>query len=334
MFRNREIRQFAELFAAITAAAAIAGFMVCALAGILVMFLAAVYGAAFFLFTKSRYGRLAEMSEQIDLVLHNADRLFIGGEEEGELSILSSEINKMTIRIREQNDALRKEKEYLADSLADIAHQLRTPLTSVNLILSLLEKEKEERGRRELLRQMEELLVRMDYLITVLLKLSRLDAGIVSFHIIQTQVRELVDTALQPLLIPMELHSITVKTQAPLGLCVRGDPDWLSQAIQNVIKNCMESAGDGGEIRIECDDNPFFAEITIRDNGPGFDREDIPHLFDRFYRGKGKSSAGYGIGLALCRTILASQGGMVTAGNHPEGGAVFSLRFPKDASGK
>jgi signal transduction histidine kinase len=111
-------------------------------------------------------------------VLHNADHLYIGEVDEGELSILQSEITKMTLRIREQNQALKKEKEHLADSLADIAHQLRTPLTSVNLILSLLENNSNEHERKALIRETKELFVQMDWLLTSLLKLSRLDAGI------------------------------------------------------------------------------------------------------------------------------------------------------------
>ena len=139
MFRNKEIQRFAALFTLITAATVILGFIINMTAGILAVCTAAAFGTAFATFTKARYRTISQISDQIDLVLHNADHLYIGESNEGELSILQSEITKMTLRIREQNDALRKEKEHLADSLADIAHQLRTPLTSANLILSLIE---------------------------------------------------------------------------------------------------------------------------------------------------------------------------------------------------
>ncbi len=211
---------------------------------------------------------------------------------QGELSILQSEITKMTLRIREQNNALRKEKEHSADSLADIAHQLRTPLTSVTLILSLLENNPEEGERKDLLRETEELLVRMDWLITSLLKLSRLDAGVVAFQTEQIEVTCLVRTALRPLLIPMELHDLTLQTDIPEGITISGDLSWLSEAVQNILKNCMESAGDGGRITIACTDTLLFTEITIRDSGPGFKKEDLPCLFDRFYRGKNSGAAG------------------------------------------
>ena len=181
MFRNREIRQFAVWFVVIATVSVTVGFTLHPAAGVLAISSAGIYGAAFWMFTKARYKSIAQISDQIDLVLHNADHLYISESDEGELSILQTEITKMTVRIREQNDALKREKQHLADSLADIAHQLRTPLTSANLILSLLKNESAKNKRIALLREAEELFVQMDWLLNSLLKLSRLDAGIVDF---------------------------------------------------------------------------------------------------------------------------------------------------------
>lgn len=329
MLRNKEFRHFAILFVIMAAVTVMAGFAVSPAAGILVLVIDAAFGTAFYVFTKARYKSIAETADQIDLVLHNADRLYIGESEEGELSILHSEITKMTLRIREQNDALRKEKQHLADSMADIAHQLRTPLTSVNLILSILENSSDENERKALLRETEELFVHMDWLITSLLKISRLDAGIVVFQSEKIDVSALINSALRPLLIPMELHNISCHTDVPEGAAILGDSGWLSEAVQNILKNCMESAGDNGTIQIVCEDTPLFTGINIRDSGQGIEKEDIPRLFDRFYRGNSDKATGYGIGLALCKMIITRQGGTITAKNHPEGGAVFVIRFPK-----
>ena len=329
MFRNRENRQFAVVFVLITAAFSAVGFAVTPAAGILALACAVAFGTAFFVYTKARYKSIAQITDQIDLVLHNADHMFISESDEGELSILQSEITKMTLRIREQNDALKKEKTHLADSLADIAHQLRTPLTSANLILSLLKNNPEKAERMALLRETEELFIQMDWLITSLLKLSRLDAGIVVFQNGQTDADRLIQSALRPFLISMELHCIQVQTEIPKGIVIFGDSGWLSEAIQNILKNCMESAGENGKIQITCEDTLLFTQITLHDSGPGFADEDLPHIFDRLYRGKNSSAAGYGIGLALCKTIIIRQGGTITAKNHPQGGAVFTIRFPK-----
>ena len=329
MLRNREIRQFTVLFSIMAAAAVTLGFTISSAAGILVLVSAAAFGTAFFAFTQSRYKSIARLSDQIDLVLHNAERLDIDEMDEGELSILHSEITKMMLRIREQNDALRKEKEHLANSLADIAHQLRTPLTSVNLILSLLENNPEENERKALIWEIKELFEQMDWLLTSLLKISRLDAGIVIFQREQINVTHLINTALHPFLIPMELRGTDTQIDVPRGIIIQGDPGWLSEAIQNILKNCIESAGENGKIEIVCRDNPLFTEITIHDSGAGFEKDDLPYLFDRFYRGKNPNASGYGIGLALCKMIITRQGGTITAKNHPQGGAIFTIRFPK-----
>ena len=335
MFRNKEFRQFAMVFVLTAAVTVALGFTINTAAGILPAVSTSVFGIAFFLFTKARYRSIARLSNQIDLVLHNADRLDLDELEEGELSILHSEITKMLLRIREQNEALKNEKMHLADSLADIAHQLRTPLTSANLTLSLLEKNPDENERRAFIRETEELLVRMDWLITSLLKLSRLDAGVVVFQREPVDVNDLISAALRPLLIPMELHGIVVQREVhadaktAFPVIVQGDPGWLAEAVQNILKNCMESAGDHGTIAIVCTDTVLFTEITIHDSGAGFEKEALPHIFERFYSGKSANRAGYGIGLALCRMIIIRQGGTITAKNHPQGGAVFTIRFPK-----
>lgn len=329
MFRSREIRRFAALLCALTAAFAAAGFLLSPAAGALALASAAAFCAAFFAFTRARYGRLARLSEEIDRVLHDADHLFIAEAEEGELSILHSEITKMTLRIREQNEALRREKEHLADSLADVAHQLRTPLTSANPDPVAAEGGADGERRMAFLREAEELLSQMDWLLDSLLKLSRLDAGIVAFQSEEIEMERLLNAAARPLLISMELHGIALQTRVPPGMTIRGDGLWLTQALSNLLKNCMQSAGDGGRIEIACADTPLYGEIVLHDSGPGFESGDLPHLFERFYRGKNTNAAGYGIGLNLCKTILVRQGGTIAAKNHPQGGAMFILRFPK-----
>ena len=329
MLRNKELFRFAILFSLITLGSVVAGFAISISAAVLSIVSAAAFAVLFLVFTRARYQSIARISEQIDLVLHNADHLFISESEEGELAILQSEITKMTLRIREQNESLKKEKEHLADSLADIAHQLRTPLTSANLILSLLEKNPKESERKMLLRETEQLFAQMEWLIQSLLKLSRLDAGIVVFQNAVILAEEFIYAAVQPFLISMELHNITLQQTVPHDMKIFGDESWLSEALQNILKNCIQSVGDNGSIEIICQDTLLYSEIVIQDNGPGFEKEDILHLFERFYRGKKENATGYGIGLALCKMIISRHGGTITAKNRPEGGALFCIRFPK-----
>lgn len=329
MLRNREFRRFALIFFLLSIILISIGFSQSNAAGGLVLVAVLIFGGLFLTFTRARYQRLAQLADQIDLVLHNDDHLFIGELDEGELSILQSEIAKMTLRIREQNAALQKEKENLADSLADIAHQLRTPLTSANLILSLTAEGTDEKERKMNLREIEALLLRMDHLITALLKLSRLDADVVQFQNEPIGVAELMETSLRPFLVTLDLHDIQIENHLSSEITIQGDSIWLSEALQNILKNAIESIGEQGTISIDGRDNPLFTELTIHDSGKGFELTELHHLFDRFYRGKNGSKAGFGIGMALSQSIIKRQGGTITAKNHPEGGALFVIRFPK-----
>lgn len=329
MLRNKEFFKFVIVFLIISVITVSLGFAISTYSGLLSILSCICFGAAFLVFTKARYKSISKISDQIDVVLHNDDHVYIADVDEGELSILQSEISKMTLRIREQNDALKKEKKHLADSMADIAHQLRTPLTSVNLILSLLENNSDADERKTLIRETKELFVQMDWLLTSLLKLSRIDAGIVQFKNQEVDVEKLIDSACKPLLIQMELHNVILKKDVPQNIKIKGDYSWLSESLQNIIKNCMESADDNGKVEITATYNPLFTEINIHDNGKGFAKEDLNHVFDRFYRGKNSGATGYGIGLALSKMIITRQGGFIKAKNHKEGGALFSVRFPK-----
>ena len=328
MLRSKEVRRFAAAFIAVSSIFSFIAYCAAPAAGLVVLAFAAVLGVLFWRFTAARYRRLADLADELDRLLHEEDRLFVADAEEGELAILQSQLAKLTVRLREQNDALKREKVYLADSLADIAHQLRTPLTSANLVFTLLKDEQDPARRRALLREGTALLAQMDWLLTTLLKISRLDAGVIEMQCTPVPLAELLNTAAEPLRIPLELHDITLNVQIPPAAVWPGDRLWLAEAVRNILKNCMEHTPDGGHITVECDDNPLFTALTIHDSGPGFAEEDLPYVFDRFYRGK-SGGAGYGIGLALAQSIITRQGGTVTAKNAPEGGAVFVIRFEK-----
>ena len=329
MLRNKEFKKFTVVFIIISAGLITTGFILNTAAGLIAALCVFTLGLLFYNFTKARYKSIAQITTQINFILHGAERLELDSFNEGELSILHSEITKMTLRIREQNELLKKDKQYLADTLADIAHQLRTPLTSVNLILTFLTKNPAHDEQKSLVRELEGLLIKMDWLITSLLKLSRVDAGVVKFKAETVDVRQLIQSVLTSLAISLELRSIEVTTDISESAFIQGDEKWLYEALLNILKNCMDylENAENKKIEIKCTENALFTEIIIRDNGKGFSKEDLPYLFDRFYRGTGSDASGYGIGLALCKKIITQQGGSVTAKNHPQGGAVFSVRF-------
>ena len=281
----------------------------------------------FWLLQRHRFDRMRALSAELSEILHGSRTLRLDDYREGELAILRSELQKLLNQLQTANDALRQDRAMLADSLADISHQLRTPMTSMELIVTLLRSPAtSEEKRRELLRDLNRLLDRTVWLIEALLKLSRLDAGMVRLQPDSVSLRDLVERAAEPLDVAMELREQTLELELPESRMVC-DPLWTVEALGNLLKNAMEHTPPGGRIRVSARSGTIYTEITVRDSGPGFDPEDLPHLFERFYKGKNADAGSFGIGLALTRRILSEQDCTIQAANHPEGGAVFTLRF-------
>ena len=277
-----------------------------------------------------RYRAIARLSNSTDRILHGQDDILFTDSREGELAILTSEVTKMTVRLREQTDALAADKVRLTDAIADISHQLRTPLTSMNLTVSLLSEDGLSDERRlRLTRDLSRSLRRIDWLIDALLKISKIDAGTVGFRSERVSVAELIRRAAAPLMIPMELRGQEIRVHADSEEYT-GDMQWSVEAIGNILKNCVEHTPEGGSIEISSTENALFTEIVISDSGAGFTPGDIPHLFERFYRGKNADAASVGIGLALARTVITAQNGTVAASNGKNGGAQFTVRFYKN----
>lgn len=284
---------------------------------------------SFLVFTKNRYKRINTITETIDKILHGNDKINIKSFGEGELSILESDVQKMLIRLRDQKDKLEKDRTFLADSIADISHQLRTPLTSINLILSLIEApDITEERRGELLRELSKLITKTEYLVSVLLKISKLDAGTVQFEKKETDLNSLVRKSAEPLLIPMDIKNQKLNINVD-NIYLDCDFAWCLEAFGNILKNCAEHTPENGSITVTAADTPIYTQVIITDTGKGIDEEDIPHIFERFYKGKNSSKESFGIGLNLAKMVITAHNGTVKAGNSQSGGAEFIIRFYK-----
>ena len=329
-FRNPEIKKEGIIWLFAVLLTAFLGWYLASVRGLyLCLFCAVIFAVIHFSSSVIRYRKIAGLADEVQHFLHVFEYVDVGGEKEGELAILRTEIRKMMNKLNHQANLLMEDKKYLLNSIADISHQIRTPLTAINLIVSRLRGEKNEADRQRLLHELEQLLVHMDWLIEALLKMAKLDAGTVSMKKKTVNVSDLLKKSVQDFLIPMELREQNLVIDCTDMVSLRGDEYWLREAVGNIVKNCMEHTPAGGEICIRAAENHLYPEITVSDNGAGIDKEDLPHIFERFYKGKNSSGSSVGIGLALARMIVVAQEGTLSATNRINGGAKFEIRFYK-----
>lgn len=332
LFRNEEIKKQIILYVIINIIAFFGVLFINIICSIYIIIVCLVIESISLYFTKKRYNDISELTYKIDKILHNNDYTNFDVNKEGELAVLNSEIYKMTVRLREQSERLENEKNYLKDYLADISHQIRTPMTSIKMIISRLSSQEitfEERFR--LIKEISKLLTRIEWLITALLKVAQLESDTVKLKKEKTNVEEVVNKALEPLKIQAEIKNIKMKLKIEKNTNYKGDYYWSVEAISNIIKNCIEHSENGGIIEIISEINPIYTEIIITDEGKGICKEDLPHLFERFYRGNNSGSEGIGIGLYLTKMIVSKQNGVITAKNRENKGAEFNIKFFNEA---
>lgn len=242
-------------------------------------------------------------------------------------SALGDSIYKAVVLLREEREQAQRAKENLADNMADLSHQLKTPAASIGLTLSLLKKKAWDEETKQDIGRMEGQVGRLQRLVGTMLTLSKLDAGVLELEEKAFDLEEMLVDAVQPFVRQLEEKGICFGIQGAAGISLSGDFGWCSEALGNIIKNCMEHTPERGDISITCQDNPIYTEVVIQDSGGGFDEADLPHLFERFYRGAGSSKDSVGIGLALSKSIIEKENGTVTAENAKTGGARFCIKF-------
>lgn len=300
----------------------------------------------FIILTNRRYRALANMAANLDRVLAGERDIRLRDMSEGELAILSSEIDKVIARLNLTVGELQAEKLALSDALADISHQLKTPLTSIAISTELVRDRLCARGDSEdlveRLRLIQTLQARVEDLVAALLKLARIDAGVIKLVCGAVDARELVRKSFEPLAIAFDIADVRFSADVQDGASYEGDLTWSVEALENILKNCMEHTPAGGRVSVRVTEDVLACRIRIEDTGPGIAESDLPHIFERFYRGSrdtGVASsevnpAGVGIGLALSKSLVTAQGGTLTAENLRDEngnvtGAAFNLVFFK-----
>lgn len=333
--RNREIGLYLAVAGVLTMFGAWIGYQFQPEVGLLCLLLCLALAGWGLVFTLWRYHKIRELSQTLEAAAAGARVPDIRTNREGELSILQNDLYKLTTQLTGQADHLRADKCYLADALSDISHQLNTPLTSLMMYVDLLHNESlPNEKRRDFLALLSSQLERLRWLVAALLRLSRLDAGVVAFQHGDIVLHRLLSDAAAPLLPLAEEKDVALSIDCPRGLGWTGDAEWMREAVTNLIKNAIEHAPPGGQVQLRCTDNPLHTLLAVEDDGPGFSAKDLPHLFERFYRGENEAGGGVGIGLAMAKAILQALGAGLAAENRQEGGARFVVRLYKTGVAK
>ena len=330
MLRNREIRYFLFAVVGISLGMSCVAAFFSPAAAVCVLLTSALLIGAFMRLTGWRYRELEKLSGYLRRISGGDYSLDVRDNDEGELSILKNEIYKVTAMLAESGSRLQHDKRQLTEAISDISHQLKTPLTSMIVMVDLLEDPGlPEEKRREFTRGLRVQLERLEWLISSLLKLSKIDAGTARFKREQVKVPQLVQRALDAVLIPMEIKEQTVRVSGDEEVSFVGDLNWTAEALINLLKNGVEHTPPGGTISIDYSENALYTEIVVSDNGTGIAKEDLPHIFKRFYRGKNAGEGSIGIGLALAHSIIANQNGSIEVKSVPGQGTEFRIKMYK-----
>ena len=289
-------------------------------AGMLAGFLAC--GFLYFLWRRKRRRRIEELTAYLEEVNIGGGGILLQGDED-DLSKLQDEIYKTVTELYRTREMALEAKNNFAENLYNIAHQIKSPITSASLSLQMLQESPSPIYTEQIRRQ----LLRLTHLEESLLLLSRLDAGALSLERKETDVFTLLELSAEHLEELCREAEVSVEIPEAEEMIIQADMEWTMEAVMNLLKNCMEHTPRGGVVRCAYEQNPIYTQITITDTGSGFAREDIPYLFERFYRGKDAKKDGIGIGLALSKAIIERQNGTLTARNLPQGGACFEIRF-------
>ena len=248
---------------------------------------------------------------------------------EDELSILKNEIYKTTVMLKGMAENSKDDKLRLKDSLSDISHQLKTPLTSINIMLDniLDNPNMDEDTKEKFIQSIKREVTNISNLATEILKLSKFDANVVRFENKEVLVKDIIKKAISNVEMMAEIKNVEIKVVFHDNVKLVCDLNWQVEAIINILKNCIEHSSENSFINIEVIDNKIYKEIIIKDSGEGIDKKDLLHIFERFYKGKNSSKDSVGIGLALAKKIIEMNNGSISVNSVKGKGTIFTIRY-------
>lgn len=267
------------------------------------------------------------MQKYMDNILIDNYNIDFNTYDDNVLSSLKDDIYKMTIKLKNMADNSNKEKKYLATTLSDISHQLKTPLTSLFVFNEILKQDNLDlKTRKEILEKSEKQLERIKWLITSLLKMSQLDSGSITLQKDKVNLQKLINESCEPFLISLDLKNVKLQINIDKKAFIICDKNWTIEAISNIVKNALEHVKENGTITIQSITNPIYLKLEIIDDGEGIKAEEINHIFERFYHGN-KNKDSIGIGLNMSKMIIEKQKGHIEVESKLNKGTKFSIYF-------
>jgi len=284
----------------------------------------------FAIYHKQRNNKIQNIIKYIEEINRKNYILKIEENSEDNLSQLTNELYKITVMLKEQAEISKKDKKILQNSIEDISHQLKTPLTSISIMLDNIKENPnmEENTKQKFIHEINRQINWINWLVISLLKLSKLDSNTVNFIQKDIKVDELIQNVIKNLSIPIDIKQQNIIIEGTDANFL-GDYNWQLEAITNIVKNCIEHTPENKNIYINFEENNFYTKIVIRDEGIGIDKEDVKHIFERFYKGKNSSEDSIGIGLALAKSIIEKDGGYITCSSQINIGTTFEIRYMK-----
>ncbi len=284
-----------------------------------------------FKYNHSESKKINEITKYIEEINRGNYKLNIEENTEDELSILKNELYKITIKLKEVAENSQKDKTTLKDSLSDISHQIKTPITSILIMLDniLSDENMPEDIKKDFIKDIKREIVNIKFLVESILKLSKIDSNSIKFIKKEVFIKDIINEAVKNVSMLSELKNIEIIVSGDDSIKTICDLKWQVEAITNILKNCIEHSYENKKIYINYNQNNMYTELKIEDNGTGIDAKDLPHIFERFYKGKNSSSDSVGIGLALSKSIIESNNGYIQVDSELNKGTAFIIKYLK-----
>lgn len=298
---------------------------------ILIIVFSILWMAIIFVYLRKRDRKINQITQYINQIKNRKYDLDINENSEDELSNLKNELYKITVMLKEESEISKKDKDNLKMSVEDISHQLKTPLTSITIMLDNLKDNPnmDENTKQKFIFEISKQIDWINWLVISMLKLSKLDANVVQFYEEKINLKKFIDEIIKNLEIPIEIKNQQIVIEGNQNASFVGDYKWQQEAVTNIIKNCIEHNKENGKIYIKYEENTLFTKITIRDEGEGMAKEDLKHIFERFYKGQNSSENSVGIGLALAKNIIEKNNGMISCKSELDKGTEFVIKYMK-----